>query len=98
MMYQGVNVEGLEAYAALMWLKSKITVSQNGPILVFGQTTLFFYLAHFIVLSVLAIFIGSGGLQQAYLTAAITLLVLYPICWIYCKVKWRYPESFLRFV
>lgn len=83
---------------ALMWLKPKIRVNQNGPILVFGQTALFFYLAHFIVLSALTIFIEPGGLQQAYLTAAITLLALYPICWIYRKVKWRYPDSLLRFV
>lgn len=84
--------------AVLMWLEPRITINQNGPILVFGQTALFFYLAHFIVLSILAIFVEPGGLQQAYLTAAITLVVLYPICWIYRKIKWRYPESLLRFV
>lgn len=84
--------------AVLMWLEPRITINQNGPILVFGQTALFFYLAHFIVLSILAIFVEPGGLQQAYFTAAITLVVLYPICWIYRKIKWRYPESLLRFV
>ena len=84
--------------AILMWLQPRITVNQNGPILVFGQTALFFYLAHFIVLSILTIFLEPAGLHQAYLTAAITVVVLYPMCWIYRKVKWRYPDSLLRFV
>lgn len=84
--------------AILMWLQPRITVNQNGPILVFGQTALFFYLAHFIVLSILTIFLEPAGLHRAYLTAAITVVVLYPMCWIYRKVKWRYPDSLLRFV
>ena len=84
--------------AILMWLQPRITVNQNGPILVFGQTALFFYLAHFIVLSILTIFLEPAGLHRAYLTTAITVVVLYPMCWIYRKVKWRYPDSLLRFV
>lgn len=84
--------------ATLMWLKPKIKVNQNGPILVFGQTALFFYLAHFIVLSTMTFFLEPAGLQQAYLAAMITLVALYPICWAYRKVKWRYPESVLRFI
>ena len=84
--------------AALMWIKPKITVNQNGPILVFGQTALFFYLAHFIVLGLLMIFLEKAGLQQAYLAALITLLILYPVCRFYRMLKWRYPDSLLRFV
>lgn len=84
--------------AFMLWLQPRIGIRQYGPILVFGQTALFFYLAHFAVLSLLALFMESAGLGQAYLTAAITLVVLYPICCAYRAVKWRYPNSVLRFV
>jgi uncharacterized membrane protein len=84
--------------AALLWLQPKIGIRQYGPILVFGQTALFFYLAHFAVLAMLNLFLERAGLGQAYLAATITLAVLYPICCAYRALKWRYPDSVLRFV
>lgn len=82
----------------LLWLKPRVGVRPYGPILVFGQTALFFYLAHFAVLGMLTLFLERAGLGQAYFATAVALVVLYPICCAYRAIKWRYPESLLRFV
>ncbi|SDW98647.1 DUF1624 domain-containing protein [Nitrosomonas communis] len=84
--------------ATLLWLQPKISIGQYGPILVFGQTALFFYLAHFAVLALLTLLLERAGLGQAFLAAALTLGLLYPICCAYRALKWRYPESILRFI
>ncbi|SDY36771.1 DUF1624 domain-containing protein [Nitrosomonas sp. Nm33] len=84
--------------AAMLWLQPKIGIRPYGPILVFGQTALFFYLAHFPVLAMLTLFLERAGLGQAYLAAIITLAALYPVCCLYRALKWRYPDSILRFV
>jgi len=84
--------------ALLMRLEPLFGVRKNGPVLVFGQTALFFYLAHFAVLGILSLVFNRGGLEQAYLVAIVALIVLYPICHIYRTLKWRYPQSLLRFV
>lgn len=84
--------------ATLVWLTPKIGVRRYGPILVFGQTALFFYLAHFVVLGMLTLFMERAGLGQTYLAALIALIILYPICCAYRALKWRYPDSLLRFV
>ncbi len=82
----------------LIRLEPIFGVRKNGPVLVFGQTALFFYLAHFAVLGVLSLVLSRGGLEQAYLVAIIALILLYPICRIYRMFKWRYPKSLLRFM
>lgn len=91
---------GLMAFllGIMLWLKPRIGVRRYGPILVFGQTALFFYLIHFAVLGMLTLFMERAGLGQAYLAAAITLILLYPVCCGYRALKWRYPDSLLRFV
>jgi uncharacterized membrane protein len=84
--------------AALMRLEPIIGVRRNGAVLVFGQTALFFYLAHFGVLALLQFFFERGGLGTAYFVTLLTLLILYPMCRIYRTVKWRNPASLLRFM
>lgn len=84
--------------AIMLWLQPKVGIRAYGPMLVFGQTALFFYLAHFAVLGVLTLFLKPGSLGQAYLATAIALIALYPICCAYRALKWRYPDSVLRFV
>lgn len=84
--------------AALMWLESVVSVRSNGPVLVFGQTALFFYLAHFGVLALLSLSFERGGLEITYLMALMALLILYPICRSYRSLKWRNPQSLLRFM
>ncbi|MCH9638549.1 MAG: heparan-alpha-glucosaminide N-acetyltransferase domain-containing protein [Betaproteobacteria bacterium] len=84
--------------AALMRLEKMIRVRSNEPVLLFGQTALFFYLAHFGVLAVLSLVLSRGGLEQAYLVALLVLVILYPICRIYRSLKWQNPQSLLRFL
>ena len=75
-----------------------VKVRENEPILVFGQTALFFYLAHFGLLAALRAFIEPADLGLAYLIAAGLLVVLYPVCLAYRVLKRRHPRSLLRFV
>ncbi len=84
--------------AVLMRLEPVIGVHRNGPVLVFGQTALFFYLAHFGILVVLQLFFERGGLEMACFMALLTMLILYPLCRIYHAAKWRNPASLLRFM
>ncbi len=86
-------------FALLIRLESiKGMINNNGPILVFGQTALFFYLAHFCVLSALRLVVEHGSLEQTYWITLLVLIILYPICRIYRSLKWRYPQSLLRFL
>ena len=72
------------------------------PLLVFGQTALFFYVLHFLVLGGSAFAITGGlaqrGLEETYLAAAGTLIVLYPVCLAYRRLKRRHPTSFLQYI
>ena len=76
--------------------------SRWNPLTVFGQTALFFYVLHFILLGGSAIAITGGmmqrGLEETWIAAAITLLVLYPVCIGFRALKRRYPKSFLQFI
>ncbi|OQW43096.1 MAG: hypothetical protein A4S08_10390 [Proteobacteria bacterium SG_bin4] len=74
------------------------TIRFNGPVLVFGQTALFFYLAHFVALRMMEFFFERGSLAQTYLIALLVLVILYPLCRAYRTLKWRYPQSLLRFL
>lgn len=73
-------------------------VNPNNPVLVFGQTALFFYLAHFAVLTALKTLFERGSLEQTYAITLLVLVILYPVCRIYRSLKWRYPQSLLRFL
>jgi len=84
--------------AGLMRLEPKVKVRDLSPILVFGQTALFFYLLHFIILGGSAGFFEKAGLGLTYLAAAAVLIVLYPVCIGYRALKRKYPKSLLRFV
>jgi uncharacterized membrane protein len=72
------------------------------PLLVFGQTSLFFYMVHFIVLGASAILITGGtnlrGLTETYLAAIGTIIVLYPVCIGYRALKRKHPTSFLQYI
>lgn len=86
-------------FALLMRLESiKKTINPNGPVLVFGQTALFFYLAHFCVLLTLKLLFERGDLEQTYWITLLVLIILYPICRIYRSLKYRHPQSLLRFL
>ncbi|MBC8067348.1 MAG: DUF1624 domain-containing protein [Deltaproteobacteria bacterium] len=83
------------------WLEPRIGVRRDGPLLVFGQTALFFYLLHFPLLGAAAMALGmfgGAGLPETYLAAAGVLAVLYPVCRWYRGVKQRRPTSWLRYI
>jgi len=97
---------GLMALILLIFLRyerrMKGEVRSMNPLLVFGQTALFFYMLHFILLGGAAIAITGGtnlrGLPETYGAAAAVLVVLYPVCVGYRALKRRYPKSFLQYI
>lgn len=72
------------------------------PLLVFGQTALFFYVLHFLVLGGSALALTGGlmqrGLPEAFAAAGATLVVLYPVCLAFRRLKQRHPNSILQYV
>lgn len=87
--------------ALLMKIEPLIGVRPNGPFLVFGQTAMFFYLVHRLVLEVPATYFGLrgvGDLTTTYVVAAILLVLLYPACRWYRTVKSAHPDSLLKYL
>ena len=74
----------------------------GNPLLVLGQTALFFYMLHFVLLCFSALVIGGGmmqhGLRETYLAAAGVLVVLYPLCIAYRRYKRAHPHGFAQYV
>jgi hypothetical protein len=84
----------------LMKIEAKIGVRPNGPILVFGQTAMFFYLVHRLVLEIPATYLGLrgiGNISTTYLVWALLLVPLYWTCRWYRDVKNSQPDSFLKY-
>jgi uncharacterized membrane protein len=70
------------------------------PLVVFGQVPLFFYLAHLFLYAGLAHWLTPNGtsIPQMYPYWLLGLLILYPLCWGYGRLKHRQPtDSILRF-
>ena len=64
-------------------------------------TPLFFYLIHVHLLTAGAWALNmhhTGGLPETFIAAAAVLLVLYPLCRWYGRVKKAHPGSLLRFL
>jgi len=76
-------------------------VSGSGhPVLVFGQTAFFFYVAHIAMLEAGAAVSGyhkAGNLWHTMIAAVAVHLALYPMCLAFRELKSRYPRSVLRF-
>ena len=73
----------------------------GGPLRLFGQVALFYYLLHIHLLHLVAWIFGVRdklGLGATYLGAAAVLLVLYPACLWYRGYKSRHPTGMTRFV
>ncbi len=76
-------------------------MGSSNPILIFGQTALFFYVLHILVLEGAARVLGVHmrlGLGAAYLAAAVVLIVLYPCCLLYRNYKRSHPRSWTRYI
>lgn len=71
---------------------------------IFGQTSLFFYVSHILIYRILgegAVELGvlqSFGIVRAYLIWAVGLCILAPLCSVFRNIKRRYPNSMLRYI
>jgi uncharacterized membrane protein len=89
---------------AFMRFERRLTkpIRVGNPLLVFGQTALFFYVLHFLMLGFSAVAITGGimlrGLEETYAAAFVTLLVLYPVCVWFRALKRKHPTSFLQYI
>jgi uncharacterized membrane protein len=87
--------------AFLRTLELRIGVRENGPLYVFGQTAMFFYIVHRLVFEVPATYFGLrdfDGLAATYGVAAVMLILLYPACRWYRTVKAAHPRSVLKYL
>ena len=84
-MFLGIN---LLALALLVRLPERVK-SERSPLVVFGQTPLFFYVAHFYLLAFCAFvfYREPAPLPGIYPVWAIVLLALYPLCAWYRRFK-----------
>jgi uncharacterized membrane protein len=86
--------------SALMAFEEKIGFRQNGPLLVFGQTAMFFYLVHRLVMEIPATYFGlrgAGDLATTYQVSAVLIVLLYPACRWYRTQKALHPNSVLKY-
>ena len=73
----------------------------GGPLRLFGQVALFYYLLHIHVMHLAAWALGVRdklGLVSCYVGALVTLVTLYPLCRAYQRYKAAHPTSLARFV
>jgi uncharacterized membrane protein len=71
------------------------------PLLVLGQTALFFYLLHVHALVLAAWALGAthrGGLLATYTAGAGVVLALYPLCARYRRYKLTHPDGWARWI
>jgi len=83
----------------LLLLALLIRLPRKAPLVVFGQTPLFFYLAHFYLLLgiAFAFFREAASLEMAYVIWAAVIVALYPVCIWYRNFKMaKPPESLWR--
>ena len=82
---------------AIMIIAERIIgVRKNGILLVLGQTAMFFYLVHRLVLVGVANYFDIheiGDLQLTFIISSIFLLILYPMCIWYRAFKARHPGN-----
>jgi uncharacterized membrane protein len=87
--------------ALLRTIEPRLGVRENGVLYVFGQTAMFFYLAHRLAFEIPATYFGwrgVGNLATTYIVAAIMLVILYPACRWYRTFKAAHPESVLKYI
>jgi uncharacterized membrane protein len=86
--------------ALLRHIEPKIGIRENGPFFVFGQTAMFFYLVHRLAFEIPAEYFGLrgvGGLGTTWIVGIVALVLMYPACLWYRRVKAAHPDSFLKY-
>ncbi len=86
--------------ATLMVFEERIGFRKNGPLLVFGQTAMFFYLVHRLVMEIPATYFGlrgAGDITTTYTVSAVLIVLLYPACRWYRTQKVGHPDSILKY-
>jgi uncharacterized membrane protein len=76
-------------------------INNRNPILLFGQTAFFFYVAHIIILETAGRIFGvyqKLGLLESTIATIAVLVILYPLCYWYRSFKAKHPQSLLRFI
>ncbi len=87
--------------AMMIILEPILGVRKNGLLLVLGQTAMFYYLVHRLVLEGLAQWgglRGQWGLRETYIISAVFIAVLYPMCLWYRSYKKKHPTGWTQFV
>ena len=87
--------------ASLIQLEKWVGVRKNGVLLVFGQTSMFFYLIHRLVMEGLAHWgglRGAGTISTTYIVSVVFLIILYPLCRWYRSYKQEHPGGWTRFI
>ena len=77
------------------------SVNLDNPVLVFGQTAFFFYVAHIFLYEVTARLLGlhmQGGLLVSTVATTVGLVVLYPVCRWYRGFKAMHAGTVLRYI
>jgi hypothetical protein len=85
--------------AFLRTLELRIGVRENGVFYVFGQTAMFFHIVHRMAFEAPATYFGLrgfDGVAATYIISAVMLLLLYPACLWYRRVKAAHPRSLLK--
>jgi uncharacterized membrane protein len=86
---------------AALFVVTRSRPTWGGPLRLFGQVALFYYLLHIHLLHLAAWALGVGsklGLGATYLAALGALLILYPACRWYRSYKAARPAGWTRYV
>ncbi len=86
--------------ALLRTFEERTRPRRNNVLLVYGETAMFFYLVHRLVLEVPATYFGLrgvGGLATTYVVAFLLLAALYPACLWYRDFKAAHRDSILKY-
>jgi uncharacterized membrane protein len=87
--------------ALLRTLEERIGIRENGFFYVFGQTSMFYYLAHRLTFETAATWFGLrgfDGIGATYGAAAVMIALLYPACRWYRSLKAAHPQSLLKYL
>jgi uncharacterized membrane protein len=92
---------GLMALLLSVAMAAEHAAGDAGPVAVFGQTALFFYLLHVHALALAATLTGTagrGGVLSAWICGSAVVVALWPLCRRYGRYKRAHPDGWARFV